>query len=137
MKSLIKPIIMTALAMAVGLSCTIANAKDHQLTTNKHILNNVVYVYIAPSIEGGGELTTVDYISRSTSKKLLELAKNNSKTQKSSCKSKRKSSLYELTTIFNDKLQTFLAYISGSGPTKIASVNKDKNNLPESKSITQ
>lgn len=130
MKSLIK---LIALAATIGLtSLTILNtqaANVHNYRPLIHQQANVVIFFALPQLssEGGNIIYTNNLISTisENSKPLL-----NTKNNAGICHSKKGNEVYELTALFNDKLQMFLAFFAApKNQDNMKEVIKDKESI--------
>lgn len=131
MKSLIKLIILAAI---IGLtSLTVHNtqaANVHNYRPLIHQQANVVIFFALPQLssEGGNVIYTNNLISTITenSKPLLNTKNNTADI----CHSKKGNEVYELTALFNDKLQMLLAFFATpKNPDSLKEVIKDKESI--------
>ena len=124
MKSLIKPAAIAIFATSIGLSCTIAKAAEEQVTDFTKVKQQYVFLHIAPAIEdGGSSLSPASWQQQVNDAPKLPVEKPQSHQ---SCRSTgHKNKLYELSAIFNDKLQMFLAYFNDSNEKYAGASSKD------------
>jgi hypothetical protein len=134
MKSLIKPAAIAIFATSIGLSCTIAKAAEEQVTDFTKVKQQYVFLHIAPAIEDGGSgLSPTSWQEQVNKAPKLPVEQPQSHQ---SCQSTgHKNKLYELSAIFNDKLQMFLAYFNDSNE-KYAEANS-KDSMAESHTLSK
>lgn len=132
MKSLIKLFISVGI---IGLtSFTVLNtqaANVHNYRPLIHQQANVVLFFALPQLssEGGNVIYTNNLISTITenSQPLLNTQKNNNTDM---CQRKKGNEVYELTALFNDKLQMLLAFFATpKNPDNMKEVIKDKDSI--------
>lgn len=128
MISLGKTLLLTSV---LTLACAVANATHKNSPTNQNHLIQQGYMLFLPNIESEGKNTLQleakkiayshenSYLPRISSKKVMY--KN--------CQSKKKNELYELSAIFNDKLQLFLSSIYDSKNFDVAEKDNTNNDL--------
>lgn len=124
MKSLIKPAAIAIFATSIGLSCTIAKAAEEQVTDFTKVKQQYVFLHIAPAIEdGGSSLSSSSWQQHINDAPKLPVDKPQAHQ---SCRSTgHNNKLYELSAIFNDKLQMFLAYFNDSNEKYAEASSKD------------
>ncbi|MCO4800224.1 MAG: hypothetical protein KC484_13500 [Colwelliaceae bacterium] len=127
MKSQGKTLFLSSVLSAIALACTLANAapkNDAAFADNKIQQQN--YMLFIPQLESEGRnqlAITSQKIAYSYEKSLLP-SLSAKKVEHKSCKTKKKNEIYELSAIFNDRLQLFLSYIDSTQTYK----NSDKKN---------
>ena len=111
MKSLVKPVILASVFSTFGLFCSFSSADEdvklpklHQSSGTHTLLADV----ISPKMTSSSALQINVY---RTATSTLPKQDNHK-----SCNNKKKNEIYELSAIFNDKLQMFLSYF-GEAPS--------------------
>jgi hypothetical protein len=112
--------------------CAVANAAHKNDAYISQILNqHNGYMLFIPNLESEGKNTLqleakkiayaheLPLLPRASSKKVIY----------KSCQTKKKNELYELSAIFNDKLQLFLSYIDNSKNYDVAEKQNTSNDL--------
>ncbi len=131
MKSLLKPLLLSTSLSALAFCSTFSLAADATQKQMNHNKSFSSLIYALPHLESEGvtklQLTTINSI-QGADNSLLPISKPDAALTRS-CKAK-KSSLYELTAIFNDKLQMFLSQFNDSTEYALAKQDKKKDNLP-------
>jgi len=123
MKSLIKPAAIAVFATSIGLSCTIANAAEEQVTDFTKVKQQFVFLHIAPALDdAGGSIAPTSWQEQVNKTPTLPVEKPQAHK---SCRTGHKNKLYELSAIFNDKLQMFLAYFNKSNDKYAGASSKD------------
>ena len=114
------------------LSCAAANGTDNKstpLNTNFFQQNNLMF-FIPKSANDESKSIIIETKKIAYTHDNLILPKVSSKkvTYKG-CQAKKKNELYELSAIFNDKLQMFLSYMDDSKPCNVAEKKDSSNDL--------
>jgi hypothetical protein len=129
MKSLFKPMLLCVSFSAIVLSSAYTYASPD---VNKSLDNqpkNYPLMFALPHLESEGmskQNRDSTIVINNLNKSLLP--KSSPTTPRlQACKTKRKTSLYELTAIFNDKLQLFIDYLDKPKKLELAKQDKKKN----------
>ena len=141
MKSLLKPIILSTALSLISLCFTISYASNiHVINLNKPVATSQVYVYAFSLLDSeGSQLIGGNLVMNSNTKPInghtnsiagllhnpLLMIGHHSTLAAEVSQESRSSSFYEMTAIFNDKLQTFLSYFYE--PKKVKHVNELAN----------
>lgn len=129
MISLGKTLLLTS---ALTLTCTFANAVQKNNTFfDKKFAHKNSYKLFIPNIYSEGKSSLqleVKKIAYSQEHHYLPKVSSKEVIYKS-CRAKKKNELYELSAIFNDKLQMFLSYIEGTKNFDIAEKQNNSNDL--------
>lgn len=133
MISLGKTLLVTSV---LTLACAVAHAAHNNSSTNDDYIIQQGYMLFIPNIESEGKSTL-----RLEAKKIAYSYENSflpkissKKVMYKSCQSKKKNELYELSAIFNDKLQLFLASFYDSKNFEVADKNTN-NDLSVSSNV--
>jgi len=130
MKSLIKPMLLGSSFTAIALFSSFSfAASDFNNTLFVNQGNATVFMFALPHSKSEGVQQ-----NRMTEHHFVNTKPNTllPKPSPESCmdsRKKKKNSLYELSAIFNDKLQMFLAYLSKPSKIQIAKQNNKKSPL--------
>lgn len=122
MKSISKTLLLKSSIAAISLACTFSHAYPKTTTDTSLILKHEVsYRLFAPQTanDKGYFLTQSSNLIVSIDEHPLLPKTTSTETVYQSCKSKKKNELYELSAIFNDKLQLFLSYFDEHQSYKI------------------
>jgi len=129
MKSLLKPLTLSTALSTLGLCFTISHASNEPLANTHAISSSHVYVYAFPLLESEGQhtqlITSNSIISSSDSiiggsTSIGGLLNNplllipNEVLPSHSSKNSNEHGFFEMTALFNDKLQSFIAYFQRS-----------------------
>ncbi|MEW6989301.1 hypothetical protein AADZ91_01315 [Colwelliaceae bacterium 6441] len=131
MKSLSKTLILSSTLSVLALCCSLANAAPKMDNTIKAQTTANHYMYFTPHIESEGQSRLkIVYINKQPLLPILSPEAQTNQVAHKQCKTKKKNELYELSAIFNDKLQIFLAYFDDSRIYRIAEKKAEKNDRP-------
>jgi len=134
MKSLFKPILLCVSFSTIVLSSAYSYASPDINKSLDDKSKNYAFIFALPHLESEGmskqsrdSMTVINNLNES----LLPKSSSTMPTIRS-CKTKRKTSLYELTAIFNDKLQLFINYLDKPKKLELAKQDKkqDKRVIP-------
>lgn len=133
MISLGKTLLLTSTLTFV---CAVVNAAQKNTThLDEQYIQQHGYMLFIPNLESEGKNTLqleTKKIVYSQKHSLLPKALPKTTSKKvmyKSCPSKKKNELYELSAIFNDKLQMFLSYIDDSKRYSIVEKKNNKNDI--------
>jgi len=120
------------LASALTLVCAVANAayKNNASIDQKLILQHNYMLFILNLESEGKNTLQIETKKIAYSHELPLLPRVSSKKiMYKNCQAKKKNELYELSAIFNDKLQLFLSYIDDSKNYNIVEKKNNDNDL--------
>ncbi|MDO6444645.1 hypothetical protein Q4493_02535 [Colwellia sp. 1_MG-2023] len=127
MISLGKTILITGI-----LTCAVANATNNKSTPiNVDVIQKNKLMFYVPKVASDGAksiMIETKKIAYSHDNFVLPKVSSKKVTYKG-CQSKKKNELYELSAIFNDKLQMFLSYIDDSKSFNVAEKKDSSNDL--------
>lgn len=114
------------------LACTVANATNHKITAvNEKIIQQDDLLMFVVNVENNAK-KSVEIATKKiayTHKNFILPSISSKKVTYKSCQSKKKNELYELSAIFNDKLQMFLSYIDNAKDYAIAEKKDSTDDL--------
>jgi len=142
MKSILKPLLISSAFSVIGLSCTISSAFADSLTPSvSHAATTANYIHALPTLSSEGINRTLDKsysqniivnnIINTPSLSLAAINFPNFTPQKSNNKNK----LFQMATIFNDKLKHFLSFFSFNSSYQEIPKNIDTDEIKDTTSI--
>jgi len=142
MKSILKPLLISSALSAIGLSCTISNAFAESSTSNiRHTATSVNYLQALPKLSSEGLSRTLDktdsqrfIFDNIINKPFLSFSSANI-GEFTPYKSNNKNELFQMATIFNDKLQQLLSMWSFESNYQKAQQNIDVDKKEDTMSI--
>lgn len=116
MKSILKPLLISSALSAIGLSCTISNAfAESSNVDTGYTAITVNYIQALPKLSSEGinkvlgQTQSQDLISNSIINKPFLSLSSVKLSELTSYKANNKNKLFQMATIFNDKLQQLLS----------------------------
>ena len=142
MKSILKPLLISSALSAIGFSCTISNAFAETPTSSiNYAVTTVNYIQSLPKLSSEGisralgNTPSQDVIFNNIiNKPFLSLASVNL-PDFTPYKSNNKNELFQVATIFNDKLQQFISMLSFKSNFQEALQNIDVDQKNDTMSI--
>ncbi len=126
MKSLGKTLLISSFfsALALAGTCAQATPKTHAVSEEVNTQHKI-HILLLPQITSEGNSQQQPLLSKSSSDNSVHRT----------CKTKKKNELYELSAIFNDKLQMFLSYFDEHQSYKMAGKSESADDLSASNNI--
>jgi hypothetical protein len=114
------------------LACTVANATNNKITAvNEKVIQQDDLLMLVVNVENNAKNSVeieTKKIAYSRENFILPSI-SSKKVSYKSCQPKKKNELYELSAIFNDKLQMFLSYIDNAKDYPVAEKKDSSNDL--------
>ncbi|WP_448546757.1 hypothetical protein [Thalassotalea fusca] len=123
MKSLVKPVILASMVSSLGLFCSLSSAEENIALPVIQQSDNSYSPFL--------DVSTSKYVSSNSIRVYSnKIADNKPKENfQHTCGSKKKNEIYELTAIFNDKLQMFLSYFGDTPSYQTAKLIEEPSGI--------
>ena len=127
MKSLAKRLTLICSASIVVVTSVVASELEPSIESFKDVEEHDAQYFFLPELPQEGQALNLRKSSHTP------LASN---AYYETCKAKKRNELYELTAIFNDKLQMFLSSFNDEPHFQMAEKKEDKESVPLDKKVT-